>query len=122
MGARLNTVSLSLASSESAEMIDQAYESTVAALHLLYTPPPIAPKLCDNPECSFCRMLKNDNTGKWKQFLSSDAGKAKKFEVKKPSSDNTNSFFGWAKQKFGPDQKVLHCGAHATGEVDSFQF
>ena len=118
MGARLNTVSLSLASTESADMIDEAYESSVTALHLLYAPPPIGPKLCDSPACSFCRMLKNDNTGIWKQYLASDTGKAKKFEVRKPSSDNTNIFFGWAKRKFGGHSKVFQCGAHATGHFN----
>ncbi len=36
MGAKLNTVLLSLASKESADMIDIAYECSVSALHLLY--------------------------------------------------------------------------------------
>ena len=67
-------------------------------------------------------MIKNDNTGKWKQFLASDAGKAKKFEVKKPSSDNTNTFFGWAKKKFGAAQKIHQCGAHASGQFNCFNF
>ena len=62
-------------------------------------------------------MLKHHNSGKWKAFLATDAGKAKKFDVKKPSSDNTNIFFGWGKRKFGDATKILQCGAHATGQM-----
>ncbi len=58
MGTKLNTVSLSLAGAESAEMIDAAYESSVFALHTLYEPPPTGPKLCDDLKCGFCSMLK----------------------------------------------------------------
>ena len=117
MGAKLNAVSFSLAGAESADMIDQAYECSVLVLHKLYEPPPTGPKLCADPKCGFCSMLKHHNSGRWKTFLESDAGKAKKFEVKKPSSDNTNTFFGWGKRKFGKQTKILQCGAHATGHM-----
>jgi hypothetical protein len=120
MGAKLNAVSLSLAGAESADMIDQAYECSVLVLHKLYEPPPTGPKLCADPKCGFCSMLKHHNSGRWKTFLESDAGKAKKFEVKKPSSDNTNTFFGWGKRKFGKQTKILQCGAHATGHMFYF--
>ncbi len=54
MSAKLNAVSLSLAGAESADMIDQAYESSVFVLHKLYEPPPTGPKLCADPKCGFC--------------------------------------------------------------------
>ena len=120
MGAKLNAVSLSLAGTESAEMIDRAYEASLFALHKLYEPPPTGPKLCNDPNCGFCSMLKHHNSGKWKAFLATDAGKAKKFDVKKPSSDNTNIFFGWGKRKFGDATKIHQCGAHATGQLSDF--
>ncbi len=44
-------------------------------------------------------------------------GKAKKYEVKKPLSDNANTFFGWAKRKFGSATKIHQCRAHATGQM-----
>ncbi len=75
MGAKLNAVSLSLAGAGSAEMIDAAYESSVLALHTLYEPPPTGPKLCDDPNCGFCSMLKHHSSGKWKAFLATDACK-----------------------------------------------
>ncbi len=100
MGAKLNTVSLSLASTnlKSAEMMDQAYESSLPALHLLFQPPPLGPKLCGNPELTFCPMLKEHNTGKWKQFHATDAGKAKKYEVWRPSSNNIDIFLDGRKR------------------------
>ncbi len=98
MGAKLNTVSLSLAGKESTDMIDAAYECSVSALYKLYEPPPNGPKLCDDANRGFCSMLKHHNSGKWKAFLATDAGKAKQYKVKKPSSDNTNTFFGCAKE------------------------
>ncbi len=58
-GAKLNTVSLSLAGTESADMINAAYECSVSALHTLYEPPPNGPKLCDDTNCGFCSMLKS---------------------------------------------------------------
>jgi hypothetical protein len=119
MGAKLNAVSLSLAGAESAEVIDAAYDRSVFALHKLYEHPPTGPKLCDDPKCGFCFMLKHHNSGKWKAFLATDAGKAKKFDVKKPSSDNTNTFFRWAKRKFGAATKIHQCRAHATGQMSS---
>ncbi len=110
MGAKLNTVSLSLAAMESADMIDDAaYKSSGTALHSLYEPPLKGPKLCDDSNCSFCSMLKHHNSGKWKTFLATDAGKAKKYDDRKPSSDNTNTYFGWAKRKFGSRTKKSQC-------------
>ncbi len=47
MGAKLNTVSLSLAGTESADMADAAYECSISALHSLYELHPNDPKLCD---------------------------------------------------------------------------
>jgi hypothetical protein len=64
-------------------------------------------------------MLEHHNSGKQKAFLATDAGKAKKYEVKKPSSDNNNTFFGWAKRKFGAATKIHQCRAHATGQMSS---
>jgi hypothetical protein len=98
MGAKLNTVSLSLAGTESADMIDAAYECLVSALQKLYEPPPNGPKLCDDANCGFYSMFKHHNSGKWKAFLATDAGKAKQYEVKKPSSDNTKTFSGGRKE------------------------
>ena len=115
----MNAVSLSLAGKESADMINAAYESSVLALHTLYEPPPNGPKLCDDTNCGFCSMLKHHNSGKWMVFLATDAGKEKKFDVKKPSSDNTNMFFGWGKRKFGAATKILQCRAHATGQMSA---
>jgi hypothetical protein len=113
LGAHYNPVSISIVNSESKTALDWAYDATCAGLYTLYN----KAKLCDKETCGFCTQIREqieDKTGTFKARLASEDATNMFFPLDKPSSDNPNHFFAWAKEKFGEDTKVLQCGHHLS--------
>ena len=116
MGAQFNPVSVSIVNSESKEAIKSAFEATCNGLYTLYN----SAVLCRNPMCGFCTQVldqvSDEGGSKWKQHLLSDDAARLHYNLDKPSSDSTISFFSWAKEKFGEGCEVQQCGFHLSNK------
>ncbi len=101
MGSHFNPVSIHIVNSESKQAIECSFTTTIPGLNNLYQ----QVKLCDSDECGLCRQLDVQVQGQyWKMFwevLTKSAAQNNEFPIDKPSSDRTNSFFSWCKDKFG---------------------
>jgi hypothetical protein len=103
MGNHYNPLSISIVNSESIASITTSWRNTVKGLYSLFK----EVQICNDDECSFCSMLREQIEGEegrpWLQHLESEEGRAGRFPVDKPASDNSKAWFGAAHDLFGVD-------------------
>jgi hypothetical protein len=112
MGARFNSISLSIVNSESRDAIESSWDASVLGFFNMLN----NCRLCASPECGFCSQVREQDKPHMRELLLSDDAKRLHYQVDKPSSDCTKQFWRFAKKKSGPDMKVQTCGQHATGD------
>ena len=116
MGARFNPVTITIANSESRTAIQHAFEAAEVAFFTLFE----STRLCDLSDCSFCTTIKEQaKGGLLQEYLLSPEGKAGRYHIDKPSSDQSAPLHAFAKDKFGTP--VLQCGQHMTGDFPNFR-
>ena len=115
MGAHYNSVSISIANSESKLAITNSFAATITGLLNLYQ----QVHLCDSEECGFCTQLREQVSGPdgrlFRQYLLSEDAARRHMHIEKPSSDATPQFFSWAHEKFDTIEKpveVQQCHNH----------